>query len=108
MEKNCTFLLDEMAEEMNNTLKHIEKVMSEQKELVELVKKNDKDDKFKTFIKEASESINKLEDQLNTLQVRYQRLASVLEVCHNNEQTAVIISTLCLALGVINEDALKE
>lgn len=100
MKENLTYRLIETADEMQRTLEHIDKVVSEQKELVELVKSSEKAKQFEGFTTSLEADIDNTVAQRAQLEQRHELLVEVIDACQADERIASVVSTLCEAFGI--------
>lgn len=100
------YRIDEMRDQMLQSLMNIEKILTQQNRLMDFVKegiKNDTDEEkqsYEEFLKETETQNQKLEEQKTILSKRIGILALILEKCKDNKENAELISLLCEALGI--------
>lgn len=106
--KTLTHMLIEAADEMSNTIAHVDEVTNEQNALVALIVQNDKDNKFEKFIGSMKEQIDNTVQQKAALVKRFETLNEVVEDCQANEKTAETVTKLCIAFGIFGTQAEEE
>lgn len=100
MNDNYTYLLIETADEMEQTIEHIDKVIDEQNELVEVINSNEKAEKFKSFCEVLTLETNATLEQRDSLSSRLQMLNNIIFECQNDEKIANMITLFCKAFNV--------
>lgn len=108
MKKDLTFMLIETADEMERTLSHIDKVIAEQNELIELVSESDKAKKFESFTHSLKNDIDNTLNQKAQLEERHAMLRDVIKECQSNTYVASVVSTLCRAFGIFGVNMSEE
>lgn len=103
MEENLTFMLVETADEMERTILHIDDVVKEQRELIEILRKSEKAEKFEDFTKSIEEEINNTLEQQAHLHQRHALLVDVIDSCRADEDIAKVVSALCNAFGIFGQ-----
>ena len=103
--KTLTHMLIEAADEMSNTIAHVDEVTTEQNALVALIVQNDKDNKFEKFIGSMKEQIDNTMQQKIALVKRLETLKEVVEECQADEKTAKAVTKLCIAFGIFGTQA---
>lgn len=106
--KTLTHMLIETADEMSNTIAHVDEVTNEQNAIVALIAQNDKDNKFEKFIAAMKEQIDNTLQQKATLVKRLEMLKKVVEACQADEKTAEAVTRLCIAFGIFGAQAEEE
>ena len=106
--KTLTHMLIEAADEMSNTIAHVDEVTNEQNALVALIVQNDKDNKFEKFIGSMKEQIDNTVQQKAALVKRLETLKEVVEECQADEKTAKTVTKLCIAFGIFGAQAEEE
>lgn len=106
--KTLTHMLIETADEMSNTIAHVDEVINEQNALVALVVQNDKDNKFEKFIESMKKQIDDTTQQKATLVKRFETLKEVVEECQADEKIAEIVTKLCIAFGIFGAQPEEE
>ena len=106
--KTLTHMLIETADEMSNTIAHVDEVTNEQNAIVALVAQNDKDNKFEKFIVSMKEQIDNTLQQKATLVKRLEMLKKVVEACQADEKIAETVTRLCIAFGIFGAQAEEE
>ena len=98
--QDVTYRFEEMLDSMEASLKNLVGVQAQQNDLVAIVKANDPDKKFESFIKEMDSQAKNLEEQRIKLIIKKEILKQVVEAVKANEVVARNISMLCKALGI--------
>lgn len=109
--KTLTHMLIETADEMSNTIAHVDEVINEQNALVALIVQNDKDNEFEKFIESMNEQIFNTVEQKVALVKRFEALKEVVEECQADEKIAKTVTKLCIAFGIFGaqpEEEVKE
>jgi len=101
-------MLIETADEMSNTIAHVDEVINEQNALVALIVQNDKDNKFEKFIESMKKQIDNTAQQKATLVKRFEALKEVVEECQADEKIAETVTKLCIALGIFGAQPEEE
>lgn len=96
---NKSFRLVEMYDSMNQALENAKKVKEQQLELIDVIKKSDKVEKFESFIKELEDQVNNIDSQLKTLEKRMESLKKV-----NDYEDKEIVEEMIIALGLFEND----
>lgn len=97
--KDEVYRLIEMCDEMENSIKNVEKVKKEQQYLIDILSKV-KDDKLKPLINELTAQLKNLNNQSETLKERTDTLRFICENCEKDEGVRALINNLLYALGV--------
>ena len=106
--KTLTHMLIETADEMSNTIAHVDEVINEQNALVALIVQNDKDNNFEKFIESMKDQIFNTVQQKVTLVKRLEMLKEVVEECQADEKIAKTVTKLCIAFGIFGAQPEEE
>lgn len=113
MNDDYTYLLIETADEMEQTLKHIDNVVNEQNELVDVINSNENGEKFKKFCEALTLETNATLEQRDSLSSRLQMLNNIIFECQNDKKIANMITLFCKAFNVFgnideNQDSVES
>ena len=101
-EKDDVYRLDEMADEMEQSILNVKKVLENQKQLVDYVAKAE-NNMFEALVNELNMSNSNLEGQVSTMTERHDLLVEVVEACRNDENVKNVVNKLLSALGVFRQ-----
>lgn len=101
-EKDDVYRLDEMADEMEQSILNVKKVLENQKQLVDYVAKAE-GNMFGALVNELNMSNSNLEGQVSTMTERHDLLVEVVETCRNDENVKNVVNKLLSALGVFRQ-----
>lgn len=94
------YRLDEMSEEMGESIKNVKSVLTEQERLVRVINESKEAESFEQFVKGINETISKNIIQLEQLEKRKQQLDSAIVAANENSLIAEAVSNLCYAVGI--------
>lgn len=101
-EKDDVYRLDEMTDEMEQSILNVKKVLENQKQLVDYVAKAE-NNMFEALVNELNMSNSNLEEQVSTMTKRHDLLVEVVETCRNDENVKDVVNKLLSALGVFRQ-----
>lgn len=101
-EKDDVYRLDEMADEMEQSIVNVKKVFSQQTALIEYLEK-DEASRFVSLTNELKMSNSNLENQAAIMSSRMNDLRNVVEACRNDENIKNVVNKLTSALGVFKQ-----
>ena len=99
--KSKIYRLDEMADAMEASKANAEKILAQQVELIEYLKKSESDT-FKQLISDMEKQNKSLKHQIATLEHRHTLLLEVLEDC-KQENITKVIDKFVDAIGMFND-----
>lgn len=101
-EKDNIYRLDEMADEMEQSILNVKKVLENQRQLVDYVAKAE-NNMFEPLVNELNMSNSNLDGQINVMNTRHDLLVEVVEACRNDENVKDVVNKLLNALGVFRQ-----
>ena len=100
MEESKIYRLEEMIDAMAQDKKNAEDVIFQQKELIEVILKSDKAEKFSEFITSMKEQIDNIVNQIKQLDEKSEALKQIVEECKKSEDCAKVVDLLIFATGM--------
>lgn len=101
--ENKLYRLEEMVDNMKQSLNNVSKVINEQQYLVDALKSLN-DEKFTMLITESEKQIDNLQKQQSILIERQQCLEELCNECRDNEEKTNILNKLLFSLGVFKDE----
>lgn len=105
---DLTFRLIEMRDSMQTTITNVEKVISEQIELVNLIRSSDKSEMFEQFTNSLDKNTSDLMKQKEVLTSKHMMLSKVIDECQDNKMISDAITNLCIVLNVFGNDEIQS
>ena len=101
--ENVLYKFEEMADAMQKSIENIEKIVSQQVKLINVIENNNEDKSFDEFLVESKSQTEKLNEQLNVLKHRQETLLLVIKKCKEDEKCSEVLSLLSDALGMFSK-----
>lgn len=101
---NYDYILKEMKESMKTSIENVKKVITQQEELVALIKDNNKEENMKEFIIGIEEQTKQYKEQLRILNYRLECLTTLLSTIEDTT-SKYVISMLLESIGMANQQA---
>lgn len=95
------YRFEEMHDAMKLSIENIDKVISQQTQLINIVEDSGKEE-LQDFVEDSKKQLEQLEEQKQKLIVRSILLAKVIEDSRNNEDVKSTVSILAEILGMFN------
>ena len=100
MEESKIYRLEEMIDAMAQDKKNAEDVIFQQKELIDVILKSDKAEKFSEFISSMKEQIDNIVNQIKQLDEKSEALKQIVEECKKSDDCAKGVDLLIFATGM--------
>lgn len=96
-------LLQEMCDEMGKSISNLMEVKDQQELLIKVVSESKEKDSFKDFIKESQSQLKQMNEHLNLLKVRHNKLTTFINEVFKKPEMKDTILLLLDALGVFDQ-----
>lgn len=95
---NYTYKLEELVDQMHNSVANADKIISEQQELINVIESSEKHEVFESFTKELKSSIKDQSAKIADCKNRVILIEKLIEVCKDDMTKATAITVCCLLL----------
>lgn len=96
------YRLEEMHDEMQQGIKNVENIITDQTHLVETLEEIERPE-FGPLISSMKEQIENMKEQVSILSERKKELFEVLEISKENETVTKVLDKLIIALGLFKD-----
>lgn len=94
------YVLVEMSDGIRDAMENIERVMSNQRQLIDIVNKSDAAENFKEFTAGVEDQIKNLHDQLTRLSMQKAALDDVIKMCETDEKVVKAVDKLIVGFNI--------
>lgn len=105
---NYIYKLEEMLEDMNQSINNLNEVIIKQIELNDIIKESSKKEDFEDFLKSSEESIERMSDQIKELNNRRTLLSQIITEVKDNTVDKDTLGKLMNLLGLLVDDEDNE